>query len=198
MSIDDIRDRLADVAGEDRSKLIGIYVGILAVLLAICTMAGGNATKDAMRANVDASNLWAFFQAKNIRRVAMELSADEMEALLLTQPSLGETARTQITAKIKSLRERAQAFKSDPKTGEGLDQLFDRARAQESDRDVALRRDPYFDYAQALLQIAIVLASVALVAGGGSLLVTSGLLGACGMLLMLNGFTLALRMPFLG
>lgn len=198
MSIDDIRDRLAEVASEDRSKLIGIYVGILAVLLAICTMAGGNATKDAMRANVDATNLWAFFQAKNLRRVAMELSADELDALLLTQPSLAEAPRTQIAAKIKSLRDRAEAYKSDPKSGEGLDQLFARARAQESDRDVALRRDPYFDYAQALLQIAIVLASVALVAGGTSLLVTSGLLGACGTLLMLNGLTLALKLPFMG
>jgi hypothetical protein len=198
MSIDDIRDRLAEVASEDRSKLIGIYVGILAVLLAICTMAGGNATKDAMRANVDATNLWAFFQAKNIRRVAMELSADEMDAFLLTQQNLPEAARTQITDKVKSLRERAQSYKSDPKSGEGLDQLFARARAQESERDIALRRDPYFDYAQALLQIAIVLASVALVAGGSFLLATSGLLGACGTLLMLNGFTLALKLPFIG
>lgn len=198
MSIDDIRDRLAEMASEDRSKLIGIYVGILAVLLAICTMAGGNATKDAMRANVDATNLWAFFQAKNIRRVAMELSADEMDVLLLTQQNLPETARAQITSKVKSLREKAESYKSEPKSGEGLDQLFARARAQENERDIALRRDPYFDYAQALLQIAIVLASVALVAGGGFLLATSGLLGACGTLLMLNGFTLALRLPFLG
>lgn len=198
MSIDDLRDRLADKAGEDRTKLIGIYVGILAVLLAVCTMAGGNATKDAMRANVDATNLWAFFQAKNVRRVAMELSADEMDALLLTQPNLADTARSQIAAKVKSLRDRAEAFKSDPKTGEGLDELFAKARGLEGERDVALRRDPYFDYAQALLQIAIVLASVALVANGNALLISSALLGCCGTLMMLNGMTLALRMPFLG
>ncbi len=198
MSIDDIRDRLADKAGADRTKLIGIYVGILAVLLAVCTMAGGNATKDAMRANVDAANSWAFFQAKNVRRVAMELSADEMDALLLTQPGLAETARSQIATKVKSLRDRAEAYKSDPKSGEGLDQLFAKARSLESDRDIALRRDPYFDYAQALLQIAIVLASVALVANGNFLLISSALLGCCGTLMMLNGLTLALRLPFLG
>jgi hypothetical protein len=199
MSIDDVRDKLAsDGASEHHTRRIGIYVGILAVLLAICTMAGGNATKDAMRANVDATNMWAFFQAKNVRRVAMELSADELEALLLTQTNLQESARTRIEGKIKELREKAQAYKSDPKSGEGLDELFAKARQLEKDRDMALRRDPYFDYAQALLQISIVLASVALVAGGGLLLGISAAVGALGVLFMVNGMTLAVALPFIG
>ena len=67
-----------------------------------------------------------------------------------------------------------------------------------SDRDVALRKDPYFDWSQALLQIAIVLASVHLIIGNLWLLGLSGGLGALGVLLMLNGFTLAVTLPFLG
>ena len=41
-----------------------------------------------------------------------------------------------------------------------------------------MRKDPYFDYGQALLQIAIVLASVSIITGGTSLLVLSGILAA--------------------
>jgi len=63
---------------------------------------------------------------------------------------------------------------------------------------VALRKDPYFDWSQALLQIAIVLASVHLIIGNLWLLGLSGGLGALGVLLMLNGFTLAVPLPFLG
>ena len=63
---------------------------------------------------------------------------------------------------------------------------------------MALRKDPYFDWSQALLQIAIVLASVYLIVGNVGLLGLSAGLGALGTLLMLNGFTLALRLPFLG
>jgi hypothetical protein len=51
-------------------------------------------------------------------------------------------------------------------------------------------KDPYFDYGQALLQIAIVLASVAIITGGTVLLVLSGLLAGLGTLSTLNGFLL--------
>ena len=61
-----------------------------------------------------------------------------------------------------------------------------------------LRKDPYFDWSQALLQIAIVLASVHLIIGNMTLLGLSGGLAALGVLLMLNGFTLALKLPLLG
>jgi len=49
---------------------------------------------------------------------------------------------------------------SEPETGEGLKELMAKVKALEAQRDRAMRKDPYFDYGQALLQIAIVLASV--------------------------------------
>jgi hypothetical protein len=76
--------------------------------------------------------------------------------------------------------------------------LFVKGKALEVERDIALRKDPYFDWSQALLQIAIVLASVHLIIGNMMLLGLSGGLGALGVLLMLNGFTLLVPLPFLG
>ena len=61
-----------------------------------------------------------------------------------------------------------------------------------------MRKDPYFDWSQALLQIAIVLASVHLIIGNMMLLGLSGGLAALGVLLMINGYTLATWLPFLG
>jgi len=66
------------------------------------------------------------------------------------------------------------------------------------ERDVALRKDPYFDWSQALLQIGIVLASVHLIISNMMLLGLSGGLAALGVLLMFNGYTLASWLPFLG
>jgi hypothetical protein len=68
----------------------------------------------------------------------------------------------------------------------------------EAERGIALRKDPYFDWSQALLQIAIVLASVYLIIGTLPLLGLSAGLGALGVLLLLNGFALLLPLPFLG
>ena len=89
-------------------------------------------------------------------------------------------------------------MKSEPETGDGMDQLFTKAKSLEKDRDIALRKDPYFDWSQALLQIAIVLASVHLIIGNLLLLGLSGGLAALGILLMLNGYALAVRLPFPG
>ena len=183
---------------EDRSKWVGVYIGVLAVLLAICNVGGANATKDATHANIAAANTWAFFQAKNIRRSSIAMAADELELLLASQQAMPEEARKKFEDKIKDYRAQYQILTTDPVKKEGLDELFARGKSLEVDRDVALRKDPYFDWSQALLQIAIVLASVHLIIGNLWLLGLSGGLGGLGVLLMLNGFTLALRLPFLG
>lgn len=196
MDINEIGD--AKPAEDRRSRWIGIYVGILATLLAICTMGGDNAAKDAMRANVDAANLWGFFQAKNIRRTSYTLAADDLELVLNGSPSMPDDAKAAMAAKIKVYRDTVQRYATDKATGEGLDELWAKGKEIEATRDLAFRKDPYFDMAQALLQIAIVLASVALIAGTNVLLYFSGLLGAAGTFLMINGFTLAFKIPMFG
>ena len=181
-----------------RAKWIGVYIGVLAAMLAICTLGGGNAAKDAMRANIDATNLWSFFQAKNIRRSVYGVAADDLELLVKSNPGMPDEARAAIEAKIKAYRETVARFTSDAKTNEGLDELYLKGKAIEAERDVAFRKDPYFDAAQALLQIAIVLASVALLAELNLLVWASAALAAIGTGLMLNGFTLLAKLPLLG
>jgi len=180
-----------------RDRLIGVYIGVLAVLLAICSLGGGNATKNATARNIEASNNWSFFQAKNIRRHGLRLQIDELEVLLASQPGLPDGARSAIQEKIKQYRDNEKRLTSEPATGEGLDELFVKGKDLEAARDVAFRKDPFFDYGQALLQIAIVLASVAIIAGGNALLVLSGALALMGTLSMVNGFTLFVSLPFI-
>lgn len=40
----------------DRDRWIGVYIGILAVILAICSMGGDNAAKEATRNNIAATD----------------------------------------------------------------------------------------------------------------------------------------------
>jgi hypothetical protein len=197
MSLDEVIERLQSNS-EERNKWVGVYIGILAVLLAICSVGGGNSTKDATRANIDAANTWSFFQAKNIRRSSIQMAADELELLLAAQPNMPADGRAKFAAKIKDYREQVQKLTTDPVKKEGLDELFVKGKAFEAERDVALGKDPYFDWSQALLQIAVVLASVHLIIGNFMLLGLSGGLAALGLILMFNGFTLAFQLPFLG
>jgi hypothetical protein len=179
-----------------RDRWIGVYIGVLAVVLAVCSMGGSNAAKDATLRNIEATNNWSFFQAKNLRRHVLRLQREELELLLVATPPLNEAARQAIEARIKQYKEQDRLLTSDPASGEGLDELFAKGKALEAQRDRAMARDPYFDYAQALLQIAIVLASVAIISGGSFLLIGSGLLGFLGTLLTLDGFTMVWPLPF--
>jgi hypothetical protein len=193
--LDDVLERLKSDK-EELNKWVGVYIGVLAVLLAICNVGGANASKDATRANIEASNSWAFYQAKTIRRTSFVLAVGDLELLLATQPGLGEVARKAVEDRIKSYRAEADRLKTDPE--DGTDRLMSKAKSLEIERDIALRKDPYFDWSQALLQIAIVLASVHLIIGNFLLLGLSSGLAGLGILLMLNGYTLAVSLPLLG
>jgi hypothetical protein len=173
-----------------RDRLIAVYIGVLAVLLAVAGVGGGNAMKDATARNIEAANIWAFFQAKNIRRHELRLQIGEFEVLLASQPDMPPAARALIDEKLTKYRADETRLTSEPDTGDGVEELKLRARSLEQQRDRAMVKDPFFDYGQALLQIAIVLASVAIITGGTVLLVLSGVLAGLGTLSTLNGFLL--------
>ncbi len=197
MAFQDLADAV-DAGKRQRDRLIAVYIGILAVILAVAGVGGGNATKDATARNIEAANTWAFFQAKNIRRHEIRLMISEFEVLLATQPAMPEGARAMIDERMAKLRADEARYTSEPDTGEGTKELSARAKDLEKQRDLAMSKDPYFDYGQAMLQIAIVLASVAIITGGSALLVLSGLLSGLGTFLTLNGFFLFYHLPYIG
>jgi len=194
----------SSAAGKDetgtkvREKWIGVFIGVLACVLAVCAMGGGNAQKDAARSNLDATNTWSFFQAKNARRTMFQVAADDLELQLKMIPGMPADARTAIEKKIADYRKLIAVYTSDKQRNEGLDELWEKAKALEKERDIATAKDPYFDWGQALLQIAIVIASIALITGGTPMLYLAIGLGAIGSLMTFNGFTLLFRLPFIG
>ncbi|MCZ7593906.1 MAG: DUF4337 domain-containing protein [Hyphomicrobium sp.] len=190
MAFKDLAEAIEDTGKKHRDRMIAVYIGVLAVLLAISGVGGGNATKEATARNIEASNTWAFFQAKNIRRHQLRLQITEFEALLAGQPALPEAARAMIEENIAKYRKDEVRLGSEPDTGEGLKELLVKGKVLEEQRNRAMLEDPFFDYGQALLQIAIVLASVAIITGGTSLLVLSGVLAALGAAATLNGYLL--------
>lgn len=185
-------------AKEIRDRWISVYIGIVAVILAICAMGGGNATKDSTRFNIEATNGWNFFQAKNLRRNALLLSVDELELALKANPQLSAEARALYEEKIKTRKADIARLTSDPASKEGLDELWNKNKELEKQRDESLKRDPYFDYGQALLQIAIVIATVALVSNGTLLLGFSVLCAILGSFMTLNGFMMLVNVPYVG
>lgn len=173
-----------------RDRWIAVYIGALSVVLAICALGGENAAKEASSKNIEAANTWAWFQAKNMRRDALRLQTAELELFLATQLNLDEATRKAFTDRISAYRQQEALLTTEPETGEGLNELFAKAKALEAERDLARKQDPFFDNGQALLQIAIVLASVAIVSGGSLALTISAISGLAGTASTLHGFWL--------
>jgi hypothetical protein len=181
-----------------------VIIAILAMLLTLASLGGDNAMKAMIDSNIHASDTWAFYQAKNVRQTVNELAANELEVVLVTQgKGMDDAARQQIQQRIDRYRATVARYESEPDPadptnplkGEGKKELSARARAYEQKRDQAQLQDPNFDLSIALLQIGIVLGSVAIISTSKQLLALSVGLGAVALVLMINGYFLFFDLP---
>jgi hypothetical protein len=165
---------------EGENKKIAILISVLALFLAIAETLGKSAQTDALKFNVEASNLWAFFQAKTIRKTTMETAAEQMEVDI--QLARDPAVRGILEKRANAWKTRAARYESEPDTGEGRKELMARARELEAKSAVAMARYHNFEFGSAAFQIAIVLASAYLITGVVYLLWGALGLGAVGLL----------------
>jgi len=196
--IRDIKEDRAEQESSDRFRdRAALLIALLAAILAIGGLGGGNATDDLIGYNIRAADTWSFFQAKNARQTIYEVAADEIEATL-ADPALPAARRVALTERLADYRRTIARYESepdpdapnDPLAGEGKRQLRAQAGAFEAERDRASEQDSNFDLAEVALQLALVLGSVAILALNRPVLMLSAALGAAGTLLTLNGFLL--------
>jgi hypothetical protein len=185
----------SDKEADTFKQRAAVAIAFFAMVLAICGLGGSNAGKEAVNNNVLASNYFSFYQAKNLRQSALELAVDEIELGWLNVPEMPDAAKQAMRAKLAGYKMTIARYESEPSTNEGKKELMARARDHEKLRDHALKQDPYFDYAEALLQIAIVLISVSIIASVAWLAFLGGAVGAAGVLLTINGFYLLVEIP---
>lgn len=199
--IAELREERTDKAeGESFANRAALLIAAMAAVLAIGGLGGGNATDDLLISNIRASDTWAFYQAKNIRQTLYKIEAAELEARLQSAP-VGD--RGAITARLEDYRRQIARYDDEPDPqapndelrGEGKKQLMAQARAFEGARERASEQDDNFDYAEVVLQLALVLGSVAILAHNRIVLATAAALGAIGALLTLNGFLLLAPLP---
>jgi hypothetical protein len=156
------------------NRKIALLIAVIALCLALSEMLGKGAQTESIARNVEASNLWAFFQAKSIRRTQIQTAAEQGRLTLGT--TTDEAAKAALTKQIETWEKTAARYRSEPETGEGTEQLAKRAKEAEAARDVATDKYHHYEYASAMFQIAIVLASATIITGMVWLAWVSGLL----------------------
>ena len=191
MEAQDTAELMEQKAHGDKSQnRSALTISILAMVLAIASLGGSNAMKEATQENILAANAYAFYQAKNIRQTSFKLAAADLELRLAREPNMNATAKAMFEKKIEDYKKTAERYESEPETKEGKKELMVRAKAHEATRDHAMQQDPWFDYAEGALQMAIVLLSVSIVASMPVLYWAGTVLGALGFVSTINGYFL--------
>ena len=174
----------AEHAGHASSsnKKIALLIAVIALFLALSETLGKGAQTESISKNVEASNLWAFFQAKSIRRTVVEVTSDH--ARLSMGQAADEAAKAALAKQIDAWQKTAARYRNEPETGEGSEQLAARAEQAQAARDLAMARYHHYEVASAAFQIGIVLASATIITGMTALAWITGFLTVVGL-----GFT---------
>lgn len=168
------------------NKKVALLIAILALVLAFSETLGKGAQTNGLSYNIEASNLWSFFQAKTIRMTNVQTASGvlETEVLQATNPQ----AKEAMEKRIADWKKAAARYDSEPDTQEGRKELAVRAKAAEAKRDRSIAAYHHYEMASAAVQIAIVLASATIITGMSVLSWIAGGLGVLGVAFCAIGF----------
>jgi hypothetical protein len=172
-----------------RNRKVALLIAVIALFLAFSETLGKSAQTNALNHQIEASNLWNFFQAKNIRRTATMIASESAKIELASASD--EVRKSALARQIDEWIKTAARYQSEPEAGggkgEGTRELSRRAIEEQKLRDVALARYHHYEVASAAFQIAIVLASATVITGMIMLSYLAGLLGLAGLGFMAIG-----------
>jgi hypothetical protein len=174
------------------SKRVALCTALFAVILAITSLGGNNTAKEMMLAQQQSSNQWAYYQSKVMREHLYKLESQRTEALLAERGAAMNSQAREMYEKNRQL------YAADAKryASEKLE-IEQSAKKLEAQRDIGITKDPYFDYAEVLLQIAIVMASISILSGSRPVFGVSIACAIAGALLCLDGYLLLVKLPFM-
>lgn len=183
-------EELEELREKSFTRRTALITAIYAVCLAVVSLGGNNATKDMTLAQQQASDQWAFYQAKAMREVLYRIEKARLEDDLAERgASLTPAAREHKEGFLASAAKEEARYEGEKKA------IEEKARELEKERDRSREKDPYFDFGEVLLQIAIVLASMSILTRARPIFYASLFSALMGFALGLNGFLLIFRVP---
>jgi hypothetical protein len=184
-------EELEEIKAKTFTKRIALTTAIFAVLLAITSLGGNNAMKEMLLAQQQSSDQWAFYQSKAMREHLYKTNGLRIELDLLERGAgMKPEVKKRYEAMLKDMRAEETRYGGEKK------KIEEEAKHLETERDKNMSKDPYFDYAEVLLQISIVMASISILAASHQVFYFAIVSASLGTLLMLNGYLLIFKLPF--
>jgi hypothetical protein len=185
-------EELEEQKSKHFTRNTALVTAVYAVLLAIVSLGGNNASKELSLSQQQASDQWAFYQSKALREHLYHIEGLRVEADLAERgPSLTPEARQRREAFLAEMKKQESRYEGEKQ------KIEEKARDLEHERDLFQKKDPYFDFGEVLLQISIVLASMSILTGARPIFWASLVAAVLGSALGLNGYLLLVALPFL-
>jgi hypothetical protein len=169
-------------SGKSEAKLIGLLISVLALFLAVSEMLGKSAQTHGLALNIEASDTWNFYQAKTIRQTVLRATLENAKIAMATR---GPEAEKQLSAWQANI----DRLESEPAKGEGRKELSEKAKDIEHHRDEEFGKYHAYETSSLIIQLGIVLASVALLSSAMIFAYAAAGLGAIGLVVLLGAYT---------
>ena len=184
-------------AVEAEDKRVALIIAILALFLALAEAGAKNAEHRSTEQNIESSDLYNFYQAKKLRSTLYEVAAQTLETE--RAGAADPKAQDALDKQVADFKATVARFEKDAKNPQdSLDAIQERAKAAGEARELSNHKLEHFEYASGALQIAIVLASAAIITGMTVLAWVAGALGLIGAILMAFGYLAPTVLSFLG
>jgi hypothetical protein len=185
-------EELEEVREKSFTRRTALVTALYAVCLAVVSLGGNNAAKEMSIGQQQASDQWSFYQAKAMREQLYRIERMRLEDELAERgQDLTGAAHAHKDKLLQTVSGEEQRYAREKQT------IEEKARELERERDTNMSKDPYFDFGEVLLQIAIVLASMSILTRARPIFYASLAAALGGTLFGLNGFLLLVRLPFL-
>ncbi len=165
------------------NAIIAALVAVTATFMAVCNVKGGNVVQAMTRAQANAVDTWAYYQAKSTKQNLAEAMTDE----LATQRDMLPSAAT--ASQRSTLDKRIAEYQANVKRYESeKEEIKKQAQAFEKQYDLLNIRDDQFDMAEAAMSLGIALLGLTALTRKKWLLGVALVFAGFGVLLGLAGF----------
>ena len=175
--VHELHEQAHEVAHNPQLLPVTITMSVLAVFIAVSSLFGHRATTDELLNQTKATDQWAYYQAKNIRKHSDEQIADLLNMVDVKDKTEGQKI-------IDKYSKEAERYKDEQKDIES------EAKKLEDEAKLLQRKADKFDFGEIILEAALVITSMTLLTKWRIFWFTGMILGIVGVIMASMGFFL--------
>jgi hypothetical protein len=165
--LSELQEHAESGAHEHNLAPVTVTMSILAVLVATVSLLGHRAHTEEIILQTKATDQWAFYQAKNIRRRIYEVFLDQLNIFSIQSADQAQKAREKYTKDVERYADEQKEIETE-------------AKKEEAEMAIEQRKADRFDLGEVLLEAGLVICSITLLTRKRMFWYCGSLLGVLG------------------